>query len=94
MKFVIRNFEIDIKAKNLGLGEDRNNKDAVMTFLNEVCIWMHESADYTAFQSRNDDGYYGDKPDAVELGKKAGALQRKDANELYKQLRAMGCYNR
>ena len=94
MKFKIKGYEIDIKAKNIALNETRNNQDAVMSFLNEVCIWMYESADYTAFISRNDSGYYDDKPDAIETGKRAGKNQRKDANELYKQLRALGCYDR
>lgn len=92
MKFTVKGYEVDIKVKSCG--DKRYNKDATMGFMNEVVIWMMDSANYMAFKSRNDSGYYDDKPDAVELGKKVGRNQQDYANDLYRQLRALGCYDR
>lgn len=94
MRFEFNGFEIEVKAKNTIRGQKRFNKDATMTFMNEVCIWMNESAQYTGFEHRNDGGYYDDKPDAIETGKAVMKNQQGEATRLYNQLKEYGCYDR
>lgn len=91
MKFVISGYEIDIKAKREY--DDRNSKDAALCFMNMVAIWMREAGHYTAFEGRNDDGYYDGDTEAIECGKRCGKMQIEESFSLHDQLDAYGCYD-
>lgn len=91
MKFTIDGYEIEIKAKREGA--KRASKDDTMCFMNSLAIWMRESGKFTAFEHRNDSGFYDGNDDAIECGKRYGAYLKAAANDLHDQLDAYGCYD-
>lgn len=93
MKFTINGFEIEIKAKSAGMGSTRFNKEDTMWFMNQVAIWMREAGHYTAFEHRNDDGFYDNDNEAVEIGKIVGHRQIDESFKLHDQLSDYGCYD-
>lgn len=93
MKFTVDGFEIEIKAKNIHRNNKRCSKEDTMCFMNQVAIWMRESAYYTAFEHRNDSGFYDGNNEAVEIGKRVGERQADESYKLHNQLAAYGCYD-
>lgn len=91
MNFVVDGYEVEIKARRVY--EKRNNKDAALGFMNSVSTWMHEAARYTAFEHRNDDGFYDGDDEAIEIGKRCGEYLKASSRDLYDQLDAYGCYD-
>lgn len=91
MKFTVANYEIEIKAKTAG--DKRYSKEETMYFMNQLSIWMSESGYYTAFEHRNDDGFYDGDTEAVEIGKLCGERLKDASFDIHDQLDALGFYD-
>lgn len=91
MRFTVDGYEIEIKAKDIG--DKRFSKEDTLYFMNQLAIWMTESAHYTAFEHRNDNGFYDGDTEAIEIGKRCGEYLSNAAEELHDQLAALGCYD-
>lgn len=91
MRFTVDGYEIEIKAKDIG--DKRFSKKETMYFMNQLAIWMTDSAHYTAFEHRNDDGFYDGDTEAIENGKRCGELLKEESFDIHDQLDALGFYD-
>ena len=91
MRFTVDGYEIEIKAKDIG--DKRFSKEDTLYFMNQLSIWMAESAHYTAFEHRNDNGFYDSDTEAVEIGKRCGERLKEASYDIHDQLDALGFYD-
>lgn len=91
MRFTVDGYVIEIKAKDAN--DKRFSKEATMYFMNHLAIWMTESARYTAFEHRNDNGFYDGDTEAIEIGKRCGERLKDASLGIHDQLDALGFYN-
>lgn len=94
MRFIVGDYEIEVKAKSKYSKASRFSKEETMNFLNNVCIWMDEAAKYKNFENKNDSGYYTDKPEAIETSKACAGYLKRESDELFDQLKEAGAYDR
>lgn len=91
MRFTVDGYEIEIKAKDKG--DKRFSEKDTLYFMNQLSIWIRESGYYTAFEHRNDDGFYDGDTEAIEIGKLCGERLKDASYDIHNQLDALGFYD-
>lgn len=85
MKFTVKGYEIDIKAKRKG--EKRTSTEATIYFMNEVSIWLDDCAHlYERRNATNPKPYYTGEHGVI-------AQYRKASSEVFHQLEDLGAYD-
>ena len=76
MKLIIDGYEVEIKAKHTF--EQKNNKGAVMGFLNHLSILFHEAGEYNTEHYGYDCGYQKESDDLYQFLKARGCYDDLD----------------
>ena len=85
MKFTVKGYEIEVKAKRKG--DKRASENATIHFMNEVSIWLDDCAKlYEKRNAMNPKPYYTGEHGVI-------AQFRKASSEVFHQLKDLGAYD-